>query len=42
MAFLLVLRCGIHHPTTYTFGETPELFAACRYAGQDGILHGGW
>jgi hypothetical protein len=25
-------------PTTYTFWGTPFLFAACRYAGQDGIL----
>ena len=23
-------------------GELPPLFAACRYAGQDGILRGGW
>jgi len=38
MAFLLWWVADLEHPTTYTFGETPKLFAACRYAGQDGIL----
>jgi hypothetical protein len=26
----------LEHLTTYTFGEAPKLFAACRYAGQVG------
>jgi len=29
----LVLRCGFGHPTTYTFGETPALFAALPLCG---------
>jgi hypothetical protein len=41
MAFLLWWVADLEHPTTYTFGEAPKPFAACRYAGQDAILRGG-
>jgi hypothetical protein len=34
MAFLLWWVADLEHPTTYTFGEAPKPFAACRYAGQ--------
>src|SRR6202521_3131409 len=42
MAFLsLVTRWNLDTPITYTFGGTPTLFAACRYAGQGGNLQRG-